>query len=401
MNSSQPAFTDAVTRGDPGERAGFALPAAIGSLVIIGVLITAGFFMSRQELRIGVASKNANMAVNIAQAGANEVMGNWNGYQLGGIPVWSDTTITDTLSNGIWEVSIANANNFVYMLTSTGTVTEGGALWSGAERTIGIVTKMIFADIDPPAALTTRGKTVVKGNAVIDGTNTTPPSWGPYCTGLPAHDTTGVLTNDTSSIGTGGKGAMSGSPAYDQDSTIVDSTFTNFGNMDWAQLAALAQAEGKDITSVGTTINNTAPDTTVTGACNEATPTNWGDTIPTAACGNYFPLIYHSGSRLTIQSGGMGQGILLIEGDLDLRGNFLFYGIIIVQGNFETQGNGNRIVGAVMASNGLLDDQSITGGSHVTYSRCAITRAILNNSALSRARPVAQRSWVDLTAVAN
>ncbi len=382
-------------------RRGFALPTVIGALVIIGVLVTAGFFISQQELRIGVASKHANMAVNIAQAGANEVLGNWNGYQLGNIAVWSDTTITDTIANGIWEVSIANSNNFVYFLTATGTVTEGGALWSGAKRTIGIVTKMIFADIDPPAALTTRGTTVIKGNALVNGTNTTPPSWAPYCTAFETHDTTGVLTNDTSLIGTSGKGAVLGSPDYDQDSTIVDSTFTTFGEMDWAQLTALAQAEGKNVTSLGTAITSTQPDTTAAGECNEATLTNWGDTIPTAACGAYFPLIYHGGPELRIQSGGMGQGILLVDGTLDLRGNFLFYGIIIVQGDFETQGNGNRIIGAVLASNGLLDDQSITGGSEITYSRCTVQRAILNNASLSRARPLMQRSWVDMTAVAN
>ena len=340
------------------------------------------------------------MAVNIAQAGANEVMANWNGYQLGGIPVWSDTTLTDTIADGIWEVSIQNTNNFVYFLNSTGTVTTGGARWSGAQRTIGIVTKMVFADIDPPAALTTRGKTVVKGNALINGTNTTPPSWGPYCTGLPTNDTTGVLTNDTSAIGTSGKGAVAGSPSYDQDSTIVDSTFTNFGNMTWAELTTLAAAEGKDVTSLGTSITSTQP-AVVSGRCDESVLTNWGDTIPTAPCGSYFPLIYHSGASLRIQSGGMGQGVLLVEGDLDLRGNFLFYGIIIVQGNFETQGSGNRIIGAVMASNGLLDEQSITGGSEITYSRCAITRAILNNASLSRARPLEQRGWVDLTSGAN
>lgn len=377
------------------------MPVAIGALVIIGVLLTAGFFMAQQELRIGVASKHANMAVNIAQAGANEVLGNWNGYQLGNIAVGGDTTIVDTIASGIWEVTIRNANNFVYFLTADGTVTEGGDRWAGASRTIGIVTKMIYANIDPPAALTTRGKTVVKGNAAINGTNTTPPSWGPYCTGLPTNDTTGVLTNDTSIISTSGAGSVAGTPPYDQDSTIVDSTFTTFGDMTWAELTALAQAEGKNVSSLGTTINTTGPALTGTGRCDEAVPTNWGDTIPTAPCGSYFPLIYHGGPILTIQSGGMGQGILLVDGTLDLRGGFLFYGIIIVQGDFQTQGNGNRIIGAVLASNGLLDDQGITGGSEVTYSRCSITRSILNNASLSRARPLAERSWVDLTAVAN
>jgi hypothetical protein len=380
-------------------RRGFALPAVIGALVIIGILVTAGFYMARQEVRIGVASKHANMAVNIAQAGANEVMANWNGYQLGNIAVWGDTTLVDTISTGIWTVQIANANNFVYFLTATGEVTEGGALWAGAKRTIGIATKVLFANIDPPAALTTRGSTVVKGNAAINGTSSTPPSWGPYCTAIPQPDTVGVLTNDTSQIGTSGKGQVLGTPPYDQDSTIVDSTFTNFGDMDWTQLTALAAAEGKNLSSLGGTINNTGPVVTG-GRCDATVLTNWGDTLPSAPCGAYFPLLYTPGD-LTIQSGGQGQGVLLVEGNLDLRGGFLFYGIIIVQGNFETQGNGNRIIGAVMASNGLLDDQSITGGSEVSYSKCTVMRAILNNASLSRVRPIDERSWVDLSSAVN
>jgi hypothetical protein len=379
---------------------GFALPAAIGALVIIGILATAGFYVSRQELRIGVASKHANMAVNIAQAGANEVMANWNGYQLGNIPIWRDTTIVGTVSGGTWTVNIHNANNFLYFLTATGEVTAGGALWAGARRTIGIVTKIRFANIDPAAALTTRGQTVVKGNAAINGNNLVPPSWAPYCAGVPTNNTAGVLTNDTSLIGTSGKGQVLGSPPYNQDPNIVDSTFTNFGDMNWDELKALAIAEGKNVTSLGGNINNTAPAVTG-GRCNTSVLTNWGDTLPSAPCGTYFPLIYHGGPVLRIQSGGIGQGVLLVDGTLDLRGNFVFYGIIILQGDFETQGNGNRIVGAVMASNGRLENQSITGGSEVRYSRCAVQRAILNNASLSRARPLDARSWVDLTAATN
>lgn len=379
---------------------GFALPAAIGALVIMGILITAGFFTAKQELRMGVASKHANMAVNIAQAGANEVMANWNGYQLGGIPVWQDTTITGTVAGGTWQVSIRNANNFLYHLDVTGTVTEGGALWAGATRRIGIVTKMLFADIDPPAALTTQGATTVKGGALINGTNTIPPSWSPYCTAFPTNDTTGVLTNDTSVVGTTGGGGISGNPPYDQDSTIVDSTFTNFGNLDWDELTALAQAEGKNVSSLQPTINGTGPDTTASGRCNEATLTNWGDTLPTSACGSYFPLIW-SDDDVSIQSGGQGQGILLVDGDLELQGGFLFYGIIIIQGEFQTRGSGNRIIGAVMAANADIQQQTVGGSSEVTYSKCAVQRSILNNASLSRARPLSERSWVDLTAVVN
>lgn len=381
------------------DRTGFAMPAAIGALVIIAALISAGFYMARQELRIGVASNHANMAVNIAQAGANEIMANWNGYQLGNIPVWGDTTLTDTTDVGIWSVNITNTNNVIYYLDATGEVTQGGDLWSGATRNIGIVTRLLYADIDPPAALTTRGAVTVNGGASIVGTDATPAAWSGYCSGTT--NKTGLMTNDTSAITTTGGASISGSPAYDQDSTIVDSTFTNFGDLDWAELTALAQLEGKDISAVGSNINQTLPALDGSGNCDESVLTNWGDTLPSAPCGSYFPLIYHPGPELRIQSGGIGQGILLVDGTLDLRGNFVFYGIIIVQGSFETQGSGNRIVGAVLASNADVDESSFTGTSAVQYSSCAIQRAILNNASLSRARPLAERSWIDLSSVLN
>lgn len=379
-------------------RGGFALPAAIGALVIVEILAMAGFYVARQELRIGVASKYAAMAVNVAQMGANEVMANWNGYRLGAIAVGKDTTITQTVSGGTWQVRIQNLNGQLFYLEAQGQVTQGGALWAGATRRVGIVTRMLFANISPPAALTTRGTTTLKGGAEVHGEDTSPPGWSGYCPGT-LQNKPGILTNDTSQLATVGKGMVTGNPAWRQDSTIVDSTFTHFGDMTWNELVALAQAEGKNVSSLGGSINNTGPDSTGT-TCQTGTLTNWGDpTAPQAACGNYFPLIYHGGPTLTIQSGGIGQGILLVNGDLDLRGSFVFDGIVIVQGRFQTQGSGNRIYGGVMASNAMFDAQSLVGGSVVSNSTCAVQRAILNNASLSRARPLAQRSWIDLSAV--
>ena len=107
----------------------------------------------------------------------------------------------------------------------------------------------------------------------------------------------------------------------------------------------------------------------------------------------------HVQGDLRIQSGGVGQGILLVDGTLDLRGNFAFYGLIIVQGNFGTQGSGNRVIGGILAGNASLQTQSLVGGSVVQTSTCALRRAIENNPVLTRPRPLAERSWVDLSLV--
>ena len=104
-----------------------------------------------------------------------------------------------------------------------------------------------------------------------------------------------------------------------------------------------------------------------------------------------------------MQAGGVGQGILLVEGDLDLRGNFTFFGMILVKGNMGTQGSGNRVFGGIMAGNAEIDAQSITGGSEIQYSSCVIDRVTDNIAGLTLnwALPLSERGWVDLSSVLN
>ena len=137
------------------------------------------------------------------------------------------------------------------------------------------------------------------------------------------------------------------------------------------------------------------------GSCNRGAYLNWGEpTDLSHACAGYFPIIHVNGDA-RMQSGGRGQGILLVEGDLDLRGAFEFYGVVIVQGAFQTQGSGNRVNGAVWASNAQIQDQSLVGGSVTQYSSCAVEQAILNNASLNRARPIMDRGWVDVSRLLN
>lgn len=400
---------------------GFALPAAIGALVIVGVLVTAGFYMARQEVRIGVASQKGGEAFYLAEYGIAEVMDDWNAAGMAALTAWTDTTFVDTLSYGHYAVDVTKLSSRLYFLDSRGTITEGGALLGGATRRAGLIVRLFTGEIAPPAALTTRGPTYLKGTAEIHGEDAYPTGWESLCSNA-LTDKPGVVHGDTlmmeyteptpivSCVVTGsgktkvttcdtimGGSNLTGVPALLEDSVMTDTTFTSFGDMDWAELVAMAD---KVVTSVGTNINGTGPDSSGVGICTTSTLLNWGNPEnPDGACGDYFPIIYHGGPGLTIQSGGFGQGILLIDGDLDLRGGFIFNGIIIVQGNFETQGSGNRINGGVMASNAELQEQSLVGGSVVQYSKCAVERALLNNSSLTRARPLALRSFVDLSNV--
>jgi hypothetical protein len=285
--------------------------------------------------------------------------------------------------------------DLLYFVDAAGLVTKGGAMRSGASHRVGVTVRLSVANIAPPAALTTRGPTTLKGTAEVHGEDEVPAGWGGLCTGS-LTDKPGIMTDNASQVGTQGGAILTGDPAVQEDTSIADSTFNQFGDLMWSDLTALA-----DIRLSGGSLAALAPDSTVAGDCNtgQAFASNWGDPEnPGAACASWFPIIHITGDA-NIQSGGVGQGILLVDGDLDLRGDFLFHGIVIVQGSIATQGSGNRIFGGVMASNASFSAQAIVGGSVVTTSTCAVSRAIQNSGA-TRVRPLASRSWVDLSAIA-
>ena len=92
--------------------------------------------------------------------------------------------------------------------------------------------------------------------------------------------------------------------------------------------------------------------------------------------------------------GARGQGLLLVEGDLEIAGGFEFYGLIVAKGGIKINGNGNKVVGALLAQDVDIDDQnSISGNTTLQYSSCALTKAIQGSAF---AEPLAYRSWAQL-----
>jgi hypothetical protein len=75
----------------------------------------------------------------------------------------------------------------------------------------------------------------------------------------------------------------------------------------------------------------------------------------------------------------------------------VFYGPVFVAGTLRTSGNSNqgaKFFGGVIAGTVSLDDLTkLSGGALVTYSSCAIKRALRNPATPA---PLAERSWVQL-----
>jgi len=381
-------------------RRGFALPAAIFALVVVGVLATGGFYLARQESRIGVASGRATTAFYLAERGANTVMSQWDVARFGGLANWGTATAADTTDEGIWSVNVTRMSSRLYFLLASGSVVEGSAVYGNAGRMVGVVARLVTADIQPDAALTTMDDLKFGGSSFIIGHDSSPTGWDGHC-GPPGASKPGVLINDEGGIKyVGSKAVIEGNPEIQEDPDMTSESLMSFGDLKWEELAALATI----IFNGPETITQLVRDSVdVDGEgeyiCDEGSKYNWGDPEnPGAACFNHFPIIYATGD-LKIAASDAGQGIMLINGDLEVSGGHEFYGPVIIRGTLTTTGTGGHFIGGVIAANVNLESSTVLGDAVIQYSTCSVTRAVLYNSALTKVRPLERRSWVDLSSV--
>jgi hypothetical protein len=72
-----------------------------------------------------------------------------------------------------------------------------------------------------------------------------------------------------------------------------------------------------------------------------------------------------------------GTGILLVKGNLELMGEFRWYGIVAVTGSIKFTGNGNmNITGGVLSGSDVIDEAWINGGVKIYY--CSTVKDYLN-----------------------
>ncbi len=372
---------------------GFALAGAILALTVIASLIAGAFFAARQELNIGRSSQLYQRSFDAAEAGLNQTIAAWqsNITTLNALAVGATAgPYVSTLSGntGYDSSFVTRLNTQMFLIRSVGRDPS-----NASRRTLAALTRLQTIAMDIQAGLTTQGQLRIGGSSFIDGRDTPQSGWSCPLTGL---DTlAGVRTRDSTQIttsGCGGYSCIAGDPQIQNDPTITDSTFFSFGDLDWNELVSMATK----IIPAGTW-NQIQPTGTAT-SCATSLTRNWGEPgdppplFTVLGCQTYFPILYSPGDlQLT---GGRGQGILLVEGDLDVQGGFEFYGPVIVRGTLSTQGTGGHFNGGVLAANVNLDQSTVLGDAEVTYSSCAIAKALQYSVP---GRLISQRSWAEIT----
>ncbi|CAN5739213.1 hypothetical protein BH24GEM1_BH24GEM1_07190 [soil metagenome] len=367
---------------------GVALAVAIFALVVIGALIAGTFFAGRLEQQTGRNTLFVAQAAEAAEAGLSDAISSGSGATYAAMPLGGSVDLADlTLSGHLSATrSVSRLTSSVYLIRALGNRTDAGGNVL-ATRSAGSLVRMAMPDLQIKGGLTALGDVVVTGNSTVSGNDQIPAAWatGVSC---PALDTVaGIRYNG--SLSAGGSSQISGDPPMHSDPTLNSSNI--FGNSSFEQLKAL-----RTLTLTGNISGLAAAVTGTPPRCNTSVQNNWGaPTDPASPCFNYFPIIYHYGN-LSLSGNGAGQGILLVEGNLNAQGQIDFYGPVIVTGEVDIRGTGSDAVkfyGGVLAQDVQLDDSRLSGNATVNYSSCAIQRALQGSATI---QPLSERAWVQL-----
>lgn len=375
-------------------RNGFAMFMALGALVIIGVLVAASSMVSLQETRLGQNQLVQSRAFAAAEYGLNKIQADWDRTPNLSMDNGERFDTTYSLEEGTANVHYVRLNNETFWIVSEGLAIAGNnvSLARQARKRIGAILRLRIPSIKAEGAITTGGSFKSKGSSKVTGNNTLSPGWdASKCS--PGSDKAAVVASDTAVIDIQKAANVTGSPQITRSALAADSnTYIRYGDETWDALVAQAII----ITDGGAT--GGTPSTNADGTCNRSDPGNWGEPHRPGdkpACQDYFPILYFTGD--VFMHGGRGQGIMLVNGDFRVNGNFEWHGLIVVRDDID-KSNGSAVVyGAMMARNAETPDNEITGdftGSlDAYYSSCALERAMRGSALVVQAK---ERAWTEL-----
>lgn len=375
-------------------RDGFVLPAVIFTMAILALLAVTALTTANDEHRASRALRESGAALYAAEAG---------GSLLIATVVDSPRTVLDTLAphlaagdsvdlgwtnlpsgasyRGVFH-RYDNGGQAMYVLSVEG---RGAGGWGGQGAINFLLTDAPLSFVNASI----RGGPAGNGAEIEDppgvsGIDTNPAAWGAACTG-PLEDKPGIEWGNGSVDYD--PGTLLGDPPLVVDPTINSTNLFDFGGFDYDDLAAAASI-------ILSSDPGLIQPVVTSGVCDTSFDYNWGAPENGAGhpCYDYFPIIHHTGGELRIRDAtSVGQGILLVDGDLRIEDNFRFYGIIIVKGSIRFEDDGTQIMGGIIA--GEID--RVRDGAGVQYSSCVMNRVLsaVNLSFLINLEALGSRSW--------
>ncbi len=349
-------------------RPGVALVMAVVAMAVLGALVTGVFFAALREQRDGRDSVNRVRALAAAEYGLAAALspGVWR-------PSWKVTARRGVLAafDGGPEAGASHSVRLWKLTRNSFLVASAGASGTGdsrAARRLSLLVTLRVPALAASAAVIASGVVTVADSSLLSGIDTVPP--GRECPpgegARPAIVVPAVsrVVDDYCTA----EPCIAGLPPVRGDALAgATDSYQRFGATDRDALVAAASRLGNPAI-----VATPGPRLDGEGECNVALPDNLGDPLlelgSDSPCADHLPLL-HAPGNMRIE-GGAAQGMLLVDGDLELAAGARFSGVVLVRGVLEIT-DGSVLHGTVLASNAMVH-----GGSRLRYSSCAVERAL-------------------------
>ena len=367
-----------------GQSRGFALPVAVFVMMVVSLLALNGLYVARNNATANTAARRGMKALYAADAGATRVLATLDTTTLGALNPGDSLDLGwRTLPDGsTYRTVVLRVDGGLVGTTPLYRLRTIGRPGAGTVAQREIVSFVMHAKDKVCCQATARGgasggQARLKDGVTMSGRDTIPDAWGGVCP-LPLSDKPGLEWKDGAMVVLDGDAVLEGDPPLVIDPTMDTTSLFNWGEYNPDLLAAMA-----DIT-LPNEIFEISPEVSG-GACDTSASTNWGaPEDPSHPCFDYFPVI-HSPGPLVAKGDVVGQGILIVDGELTVEEGFEFYGVIIAKQEVQLKG-GARIYGGLIVGGELQTEP----GDYIRWSQCAVGRAL---NSLTLIGLLAGRHW--------
>ena len=341
---------------------GFVLPLVLLTTLLVAVLaasLQTVVWNATRQARLGFAGERALHAADAAIAGQ---LASWDARAFASMPIGARVVFAPSMPVGLnATVTMVRTSIDGALTEALGTSTQNGIPQNAGRRVSRMIT-VRNAPLKLESPLTILGSAVFASAGTVTTADQTPPGWTTECAGSDSIDAPNRSVTDT----------LASRALFD----------ARWGQ--WLATASRTESAGS-VTAVAPIVTGPlcTPGTgellrgfgAATACTNE-----WG----ARAVINAWPLTLAANSRH--------QGVLMIDGDLNVVSDLEVFGLLLVRGALNDSAGHLRVMGAALVRDELGHGSRFGFATRVRYSRCALRRAL---SATGVPAAITTRGWLE------
>lgn len=360
--SNDHAITVQHTHRNSSGRAGFVLPVVMITTILVAVLaagLQSAVWRATRNARLGFAGERA---LHAGDAAISAQLAAWDARAFASMPLGARIVTSPSLSSGLFAtVTLARTSVDGALIEAVGTSTQNGIAYSTQRRVTRVLTLKNPA-LALASPLTILGSATFAAPNTVSNVDETPPGWSTECLGTDSIDA--QITSIT-------------------DTTARRARFDGSWN-EWMALSARSDN--------ASTVTALAP--MVTGSlCGPGAGDPLRDASSVAPCTNEWGArAVTNAAPLLLASSSRHQGVLMIDGDLNLTGDLEVRGLLMVRGAIDASHGRLTVLGAALIRDEMGHGSRFGIATRVRYSRCALRRAL---SATGAPAAITTRGWLE------